>query len=553
MEKSKLKAFRKISVLLFLSCFLALTSFAQQKSLTGIVKGEDGEPIPGVTVMIVGTTTGVITDMDGKFTITAPASAKVLNIAYVGMQSQDLAIGDQSNFDVTLKADVIGVDEVVVVVYGTRKKEKINGLISTVSDKQMKNSTAPSVVSRLQGQMSGVTVTAGNTPGSDAVIRVHGIGTINNAEPLYVIDGVPVGPGNTTNPNDVESITVLKDASSAAIYGSRGANGVVLITTKRGRANQEPSITFSVRTGLSQATTQYDMLNTKEYGDAVWLQAKNKGNAPNSPQYGNGTVPVIPDYVLPAATMEGDPSVDPAKYNYPDYQIYKANKEGTNWFDEIYQTGLIQEYDLSVAGGSEKSTYSLSSNYLDEEGFLIYTGFKRYNFRVSADTKFSNWLKVGQSIQLSYINQSGSTTNNAEDSPISMAYRMQPIVPVYDIMGHFAGTRAPGTGNAESPVSQLSRAKDNDAKRFRALGNLYAEAKLYKGLTFKTLFGYNVEQFNSKNYILPTYEAAEPNKTAGLNVASNYTMLWNWAKSLSYSTIINDNQTINAIIGNESV
>jgi TonB-linked SusC/RagA family outer membrane protein len=553
MEKSKLKGIWRMAALLFLSCFLALTSFAQQKTLTGTVKGEDGEAIPGVTVMVAGTTTGVITDMDGKFTLSAPADAKTLNVAYVGMKSQDLTIGNQTNFNVTLVAELIGVDEVVVVGYGTRKKEEITGSISTVSDKQMKISSAPSVVSRMQGQVSGVTVTAGNTPGSDAVIRIHGIGTINNSDPLYVIDGVPVGPGNTVNPNDVESISVLKDASSAAIYGSRGANGVVLITTKHGRANQEPTITFSVRTGLSQATTQYDMLNTKEYGDAVWLQAKNKGQANNDKQYGNGATPVIPDYVLPNGAMEGNPAADPTKYSYPANPIYKANKQGTNWFDEIYHSGVIQEYDLSVSGGSEKSTYSLSSNYLNEEGFLVYTDFKRYNFRVNADTKFGNWLKVGESLQVSYINQTGSTANNQEGSAISMAYRMQPIVPVYDIMGNFAGTKAPGTGNAVNPVAQLSQAQNNNGKRFRALGNIFGEAKLYKGLTFKTLFGYNVEQWNAKNYVMPTYENAEPNTTAGLNIESNYTMLWNWSNTLNYNTVINDVHTINVVVGTEAV
>ncbi len=553
MEKSKLKGVWKISALLFFSCFLALSSFAQNKSLTGTIIGEDGVPIPGVTVVVKGTTNGTITDMDGKFSFSIPMDAKVLSITYIGMKPQELEIGSQTNFKITMLADVIGVDEVVVIGYGTRKKEELTGSISTISEEQMKISTAPSVVSRMQGQISGVTINSGNTPGSDATIRIHGIGTINDPNPLYVIDGVPVGPGNNVNPNDVESITVLKDASSAAIYGSRGANGVILITTKHGRSNQEPSITLSVRTGISQATNQYDMLNTQQYGEAVWLQAKNLGNAPNSSQYGKGASPVIPDYILPAGTSEGDPSVDPSLYNYPDYQIYKANKQGTNWFDEIYRTGVVQEYDLSISGGGAKSTYSLSGNYLDEQGFLIHTGFKRYNFRVNADSKFGNWLKVGESLQASYNHQSGRLTNNAEDSSISMAYRMQPIVPVYDINGNFAGTRAPGTGNAVNPVAQLTQAKDNDGKYFRVLGNIYGEATIMKGLTFKSLFGYNLGQWNAKNYTLPTYENAEPNKTAGLGVESNYSILWNWSNTVNYNLNINDIHQINVVLGTEAV
>ncbi|MDP2339169.1 MAG: TonB-dependent receptor [Bacteroidota bacterium] len=553
MEKSKLKGIWRISALLFFSCFLALTSYAQQKSLSGTVIGEDGSPIPGVTVVIKGTTNGTITDMDGKFSFSVPADATVLSISYIGMKNQEVTIGNQTNFNVTLVADVFGIDEVVVVGYGTRRKEELTGSISTVSDKQMKISTAPSVVSRMQGLVSGITVTSSNVPGGQPTIRIHGIGTVNDPNPLYVIDGVPVGPGNNINPNDVESISVLKDASSAAIYGSRGANGVILITTKHGRANQEPTITFSARTGLSQAINQYDMLNTAEYGQAVWLQAKNKGNAPNSSQYGKGANPVIPDYVLPAGTKEGDPSVAPALYKFPDYQIYKANKLGTNWYDEIYRSGIVQEYDLSISGGGAKSTYSLSSNYLDEQGFVINTDFKRYNFRVNADTKFGDWLKVGQSLQAIYINQKGDFGNNGEGNAVSMAYRMQPIVPVHDIMGNFAGTRAPGTGNAANPVAMLDHAKNNDGKWFRVLGNIYGEATLMKGLTFKSLFGYNLGQWNAKNYTIPTYENAEPNKVAGLSVDSNYSILWNWSNTVNYNLTIKDIHRINVVLGTEAV
>jgi TonB-linked SusC/RagA family outer membrane protein len=564
MKKSKLKGFWRIAALLFFSCFLAITSYAQQKSLSGKVIGEDGSPIPGVTIVVKGTTIGTITDLDGKFALMSPADAKILSVSFVGMKSQEITIGTQTNFNLTLVSETIGVDEVIVVGYGTRKKEEITGSISTVSSEQMKISTAPSVVSRMQGQVSGVTVTSGNTPGSDATIRIHGIGTINNADPLYVIDGVPVGPGNNINPNDVEAISVLKDASSSAIYGSRGANGVILITTKHGRQNQEPSITFSARTGISQATNQYDMLNTAEFGQANWLMAKNKGMVPgttdpksslyySNKQYGNGASPVIPDYVLPAAGKEGDPSTDPAKYSYPDNQIYKANKLGTNWYDEIYQAGVTQEYDLSISGGGAKSTYSMSANYLNEEGFLKYTDFKRYNFRVNSDTKFGNWLKVGESLQAIMIDQHGDFGNNGEGNAISMAYRMQPIVPVYDIQGNFAGTKAPGTGNAVNPVAQLYNAKDNNGKWFRVLGNIYGEATLMKGLTVKSLFGYNMGQWNAKNYTLPNYWVAEPNITPGLGVESNYSILWNWSNTVNYNVTINDIHAINVVLGTEAV
>jgi len=496
MEKSKLNGFRRMAALLFFTCLLALTSFAQQKNLSGTVIGEDGVPIPGVTVVVKGTTTGTITDMDGKFLFAAAADSKILVISYIGMKSQEIEIGNQTVFNLTMAADVIGVDEVVVIGYGTRLKEELTGAVSTVSSEQMQISTAPSVVSRIQGQVSGVTITQANRPGGDANIRIRGLGTINDNGPLYIIDGVPAGPGNNISPNDIESISILKDASSAAIYGTRGANGVVIITTKRGRDNQQPTINFSVRTGLTQAVNQYDLLNTQEYADAVWLSFKNRGIAPLHNQYGSGVKPVIPDYILPAGKKSGDPSVDPALYKYPDYQIFKANKAGTNWYDEIYQNGLIQEYDLSVAGGGKNGTYAFSGNYLDEDGLLKNTNFKRYNFRMNSEAKFNDWFKAGESLQAIYIDEHGNLGDNGEGTVISQAYRSQPIIPVYDIMGNFAGSKAPEMGNSGNPVAMLDRAKNNNGKWVRVLGNVYGEVTLMKGLTAKSLLGFNFGQWN---------------------------------------------------------
>jgi TonB-dependent SusC/RagA subfamily outer membrane receptor len=323
----------------------SLGSLAQQKQVSGLVTDDAGSGVPGATVSVKGTTQGTISDVDGKYSLPVPVNS-VLVFSYIGMVSQEITVGNQSVINVTMKADVIGVEEVVVVGYGTRMKEELTGAVSTVSQEKMQISTAPSVMSRIQGQVSGVTITSANRPGGDATIRIRGIGTINDANPLYIIDGVPSGPGNNLSPSDIESISILKDASSAAIYGTRGANGVVIITTKRGKMNQQPSINFSARTGVSNAANQYDMLNTKEYAEATWLSYKNRGVAPTHAQYGTGTTPVIPDYILPAGKKEGDPAVNPSLYKYPDYQIFKANKEGTNWYDEIYQTGVVQDYDL---------------------------------------------------------------------------------------------------------------------------------------------------------------------------------------------------------------
>ena len=552
MEKSKLKGIWRTTALLFFSCFLALTSFAQQKTLSGTVIGEDGAPIPGVTVIVKGTTVGTVTDMDGKFTFKAPADAKILEVAYVAMKSQELPIGTKTSFSVTMVADITGVDEVVVVGYGTRLKEELTGSISTVSKEQLKISSAPNVISRMQGQVSGVSVTNSNTPGGDAFIRVRGMGTINDSKPLYVIDGVPGDPGSSLNPDDIESISVLKDASSSAIYGTRGANGVILITTKRGKASDKPTITFSTRLGISNATNQYDMLNAQEYAQSVWLRADNQGVTRPSALYGTGSSPVLPDYLTPVGAMAGAPNTDPSTYS-PSNIITKANKLGTNWYNEIFQTGKTQEYDLSISGGSQKSSYAFSAGYADQQGILIHTDFKRYTFRSNSDAKVGDWLKFGQSLSATFTNKQGDMGNDGEASPISQAYRIQPIIPVYDIMGKFAGTKSgPNFGNAENPVAQLTRNADNYDKYARAMGNFYGEATIIKGLNFKSLFGFDFATVDQKYITLANPEMAEAHPNDALQINHNYTMQWNWVNTLNYEKSFGVHH-ISAVLGTEAI
>lgn len=528
--------------------------FQQQKrSVSGRVTDTGGKPLPGVTVAIKGTTQGTITGTDGDFSLANVPADATLVFSFVGMRTREIDVEGRPQVDLSMEEETIGLEEVVAVGYGTRMKEELTGAVSIVSSEKLQSSTAPSVVGRMQGQVSGVTVTQARRPGGDATIRVRGIGTINNANPLFIIDGVPAGPGNNLNADDIESISVLKDASSAAIYGARGANGVIIITTKRGRVNQAPAVNFSVKAGISNATNQYDMLNTNEYAEAVWLSFKNRGVTPRHAQYGSGEKPVIPDYILPAGAMEGDPAVNPDLYKYPDYLIFKANKEGTNWYDEIYRTALIQEYELSVTGGGNKSNYAFSGSYLDEDGYLKHTNFKRYSFRMNADTKINSWFKVGESLQTIYINEFGELGDNGEGTVISQAYRAQPIIPVYDIMGNFAGSKASEMGNSSNPVAMLYRAKDNNGKWVRILGNAYAEISPLKGLTAKTLLGYNWGQWNYKGHIIPSFEHSEPNKVNGLNADSNFSLQWNWINTLSYNTKIKDGQVLNVILGTEAV
>ncbi|MFY9151633.1 MAG: TonB-dependent receptor [Prolixibacteraceae bacterium] len=570
MKKSKLKGIWRMAAMLFFSCLLALTSFAQQKTLSGSVVGEDGVPIPGVTVVVQGTTTGTITDMDGKFSFSAPADAKILTVSYIGMKTQDLTIGNQTNFKVTLMPDVIGVDEVVVVGYGTQQKKSVTGAVSTVNQEDIKAIPAANAASRLQGRVAGVTVVNDNSPGGDATVRVRGFGTINNNSPLYIIDGVPTEGGlSRMNPNDIESMTVLKDASSSAIYGARAANGVIIITTNRGKKGAA-KLTFDARYGVQRTTNQLDLLNAKQYGELVWQEYQNDKmlnptSQPLAPWHGQyiydaaGNV-TIPDYILPKAAMEGDPRTNPSLYDSRDDDgspfnlITKANKQGTNWYDEIFDPAPIQEYNAAISGGTDNSNYAFSLGYLDQQGVVIHSGFKRYTMHANSDAKLTDWLSLGQSMGLAYTNTSGGVgDNNSEGNVVSQAYRMQPIVPVYDIMGNFAGTKGENLGNGANPVAIATRNKDNWRTDLRVLGNAYVKIDFTKDLSFKSLLGVDLTNTRSKTFTIRDIEFFEAKSTNRLDENSNYSMQWNWANTLNYKKVLNGVHAIDVLVGSESI
>jgi len=534
-----------------------ITSRLQQYVVRGTVTDENGDPVPGTNVTIKGTNIGTVTDPEGLFSIEVadPATA-VLVFSFVGYQTQEVVIGNQTEINVTLELGILGMDEVVMVGYGTRLREALTGSVSTMSGEDMGISTTSSALGRIQGQVSGVTITSANTPGGFATIRVRGLGTINDNQPLYIIDGVPADPGNELNPNDIESISVLKDASSAAIYGTRGANGVIIITTKSGRANQKHT-TFNARVGITSAVNQYDMLGVSEFGEMLWLEARNRGYTPGVDwshlQYGDGTEPRIPDYILPAGAMSGDPGVNPDLYSYPDYMIIEANKKGTDWFDEIYRNGIIQEYDLSLTGGGDKVTYAFSGGYLNEEGSMIHTGFERFSFRNNITAKLNNWFSVGQSLKAFYTNRHGDLTDNYDEAPISRAFQSQAIIPVYDIMGNFAGSRGLGMGGSQNPVAMLTRAKNNYSKNFRLLGNVYGEANIIEGLSFKSFLGYDYRQENFKNMRLANPEAAMAEMIDRLTQGTNYSFQWNWANTLEYDIMLAEVHSVHVILGTEAI
>jgi TonB-linked SusC/RagA family outer membrane protein len=538
---------------------LSANSILQQSLITGTVTASStGEPMPGVNVQVKGTLVGAISDANGRFIIPSEIDQNAtLVFSFIGYISQEIPVAGRNVIDVVMVEELTGLNEVVVVGYTSQVRKSLTGAISTVNGTSLADETSSNAITRLQGKATGVNIINSHTPGGDAIVNIRGMGTINNNTPLYVIDGVPTKSGvSQVNPNEIESITILKDATSAAIYGARGANGVIIITTKRGSPG-ETKVSFTARYGVNSIPKYYDLLNTQEYGELLWLEANNQGKTPSSILYGSGLTPVIPDYVVPAGRMEGDPLVDPTLYNYTPgssfYNITKANKEGTDWYKEIFQRSPVQEYNLALSGGGEKGAYAFNLGYSTEDGILKYTSFDRYSIRSNADSRITKWLKVGESIGLTYSNVKGLVTDNSETSGISYGYRMQPIIPVYDIQGNFAGTKGNGTGNGDNPVAVLYRNRDDYGKNLRGIGNAYAEVQIVKGLNFKSLFGFDYITYNGKNLTRQNPEYQEATTTDAVSMSHNNTLQWNWANTLNFSKVFADLHTLNILVGSEAV
>ncbi|MBC3787683.1 SusC/RagA family TonB-linked outer membrane protein [Spirosoma utsteinense] len=557
---------------LFLLCWLlAAGAFAQDRKITGrITDGSDNSGLPGANVVIKGTQIGMVTDAQGRFSLNVAPGRDVLTVSAIGYVAQEIAIGNRTEINVVLAADIKTLSEVIVTGYGAQAKRDITGAVATVDTKQLLSIPATNVGQALQGRVAGVTVGNENAPGGGVMVRIRGFGTINDNSPLYVIDGVPTkGNLNTLNLGDIESLQVLKDASAASIYGSRAGNGVVIITTKKGKAGK-PKFTYDTYYGSQGHGKLLDMLNTNEYAQLIWESRKNSGvvsanGNPNHSQFGNGATPTIPDFILPSGVSASDPRVaQDANGNYINYNndisspkfllITKANKEGTNWMEEIFQTAPMQNHQLGVSGGNEGGRYALSLNYFDQQGIMKHTGYKRYSLRSNTEFNVTKKIRVGQNFQAAYGERIGQPSGNGtESNPISFAYRIQPIIPVYDVAGNFAGTRGGDLDNAFNPMADLYRNKDNVQKEVRLFGNAFAEVDVLPNLTARTSFGIDYNLSNYRNYSIRNIEASEARGSNSLQTNNSYDWTWTWYNTLTYNINLGERHRFNVIAGTESI
>ncbi|WP_299703759.1 TonB-dependent receptor [uncultured Pontibacter sp.] len=464
------------------------------KTITGTVTSDTGEPLIGASVSLKGTSTGAITDANGNFSITVPDKGGVLVVTYIGFIQQEVAINDQTIVNIVLKTDARALEEVVVVGYGVQKKSVVTGAISSVRASDLENQQITRVEQALQGRTSGVTIASNSgAPGSAATVRVRGITTLNNNEPLYVVDGVVVNGGiEYLNQSDIESIELLKDAASAAIYGTRGATGVILVTTKKGRQGSI-RVNYNAYVGTQGPVRKLDLLNATQYA-TLRNEAYTAGWQPGQ------------TFALP----------------YPDPQ---ALGEGTDWQSTVFNdNALIQNHDFALSGGNDKSTFYASYGYLNQEGIVTteISGFERHNVRLNSTHKVTKWLTIGQTLGYSHINSRGGLNPNTEfGGPLSSAINLDPTTPVLitdpavfndprsayftqpvvrNPQGFPYGISTTVQQEMTNPLAYVQTQLGNYGWSDNIIGNAFAEIEPIKGLKFRSTLGGKMAYWGSESY-----------------------------------------------------
>ncbi|MDR1526098.1 MAG: TonB-dependent receptor [Dysgonamonadaceae bacterium] len=516
--------FKSKTGLLCLFLWFPVFSFAQSIPITGVVTDERGETLPGVTISVPGTTNGTISDRDGNYRVDAPANGK-LAFSYIGYLTQTVNVNGRQVIHVTLKEDTQSIEEVVVVGYGTMKKSDLTGAVSSIKSEAIQKSIPTSIDQVLQGRAAGVQVQQNSgMPGATTSIRIRGISSLNTStDPLYVIDGVVIAGGsgdgvvsnplNSINPADIVSMDILKDASAAAIYGNRAANGVIMITTKRGQKG-EAIVNYNGYMGWQQLPKKLDVLNLREYAAHRNVLAE------------NGMI------------------------NYNNYFVRPdLLGEGTNWQDELFNTAFMQNHQISIGGGNDISAYNLGAGYSNQDGIAAGSGFKRLNLTGNFDAQAKKWLKVGVNFALSNTFQKLTVS---DQSLVQVALRTTPDVPVRNADGSFAAS-----DEQFMPTNPMAMAMliDNNNETYGIRGNTYAEitpAGTVNGFKFKSELSFDYNTSNGYRF-QPTYRLSQSqfSETNEGRFTKQYNKYWSWANTLTYDRTLNDVHKLIVMLGEE--
>ncbi len=518
MKKSLLSA-----ILLFLA---VLTAQAQDITVQGTVRSKtDGEPLMGVTVFSDATRKGTATDLDGNFTLTVPKGS-TLTFSYIGFVTSIEKV-ESTTMKVFMTEDSELLDEVVVIGYQTIRKADLTGAVSVMNMKEPLSENSGNIMNSMAGKMPGVNVVPDAAPGGTGSIRVRGMSTANSSnDPLYIIDGVPTDNINCINPSDIETMQVLKDAASASIYGSRAANGVVVITTKHGKGDR---LTVNVNYAVSAQTIakRYKVMNAEQWGQAYWMASKNSGIRPSHILYGNGETPVLQKYA------DGNT-------NFP--------TTSTDWQDEVYHTAWTNNLTASVANNTEKGSVLFSANYINQNGNIRDTFYERFSGRVNSRFAINKYVSVGENLVVARWSNRGMDVAGDRGIPFTALSQM-PALPVRGVDGSWANPMTLIKSDLANPVQLISNAADNSSVSWRILGNAFLEIYPIEGLTIKSNIG--IEHSQYLNHNLGRRVNVNDVNSVGEDYGQGDT--WTWSNTATYNKTFAEDHHLNVLIGTEAI
>ena len=552
-------------------------------TLKGKVTNEKGEPVIGASVQLSGTDIGTSVDVYGAYQLLGvKPGSYTMQISAVGYQNNTRAItvvaGQVQVVDFKLKEGGNAMNEVVVTGYSKQSKRDVTGAASTIGAETIASTPVTSVESVLQGRVAGVSVDEQGGPGTAQVIRIRGIGTLGNNDPLYVIDGVQIRLGTSNqsqnistllNPAEIESITVLKDPSLIALYGSEGSNGVIVITTKTGKLGA-PRMEYNSYAGTESPRKLPKMITPQQQADALYNSYLNSSPAQAvepTTFYGAGNTPVLPDFIIEGqvngngvnnGVAAGDPAANPGLYNLQNYRILKANQAGTNWWKILFKPAVTQNNQLTISGATDKSNYAISMGYLDDQGTLLNSYFKRFSLRVNTQFKLKPWLRVGENVDLAYSTsnsevRSGSSNFGSNfNNDIAALYELSPLLPKYDIAGNVAGTKGTTVLGGSNPLTSRRNSTASKSYGESVIGTAYVEAEPIKGLIYTNQIGFQFEP-NQYHYYNPAiYQEPLADTVNSFTEGSGYYTDWRWLNKLAYSINIGNIHKITAFVGYEA-
>lgn len=559
----------------------------QTKKITGTVLDESGIPILGANVIVKGTTTGTITDMDGRFLIDDVPANAVLVVSYIGYVSQEMSLkSGQTSVKIVLVEDSKALDEVVVTGYSTQQKKDITGSVAVVQTDALKETPVSNFSEALQGKAAGVFVQAGGGPLGETTIRIRGVGSVNGSDPLIIVDGVSGVDIDAVNPNDIESMQILKDAAASAIYGAKGANGVIIITTKQGKRDDRIKVSYNGYYGVAKmANDGYNLLNGweamefQEEGQRNLL--KYRGQTTTHAQFGSigadGSGHLTMPYALKPAGYSKEQiiqefgSIEAWEKSYKDngtntwsrsayYQMLEDGyseeeaRKGTDWYDEVVQTGKVQNHEISITGGGQKATYSVGLGYMNREGTIKESWFKRYSLRANTNFFVNKWFNIGQNTNIAIIENSGERGRQGDDNTFGKTFSIQPWVPIYTVGGDYAGSVNNEGGRAESAVMSVNHGKDNRRRFMRAQSAIYAELIPISDLKIRTQFSARLngswDYWMNKRTIMTNKEGRNNNS---FYENAGYWLGYQWTNTATYNKTINDDHQIGVVLGTEAI